>query len=270
MASYKPVTAVLRGLAVLRSVSVERPASVMSIQHATGINRPTIIRMLETLQHAGLVLREPRTRNYILTASALELSMGYELGSLVATAARSVLKSLQGKIGWPSDVGIFDSDAIVVVATTRSGEGRFFYDRRPGFRAPLLATSLGRAYIAFASEEERRAAFALLRQSSEPWNEPARNRQKAAQLIRAIRRNGYATTNLSYAQREYDGKVLFFGVPIMRDSRPVGALNVAYLRETLTKVEAEKRLLPPLKEAATEIAANLVLGSVSPDPAKSA
>ena len=263
MASYKPVTAVLRGLVVLRAVSVQRRASVKSIQALTKINRPTVIRMLETLEHAGFIIRETSPGHYLVTGKALELSMGFEMSSALAAAAQCVIEALQRKIGWPSDVGVFDTDAMVVAATNRSSEGRFFYDRRPGYRAPLLGTSLGLAYIAFTTEEEREAAFASLRSSADPWNEIARDRDRAVELLRVIRKTGYATTDLRYTQREYDGKVISFGVPIMNGTRPMGALNVTYLREALTRAEAEKRLLPPLKKAATDISANLTLGTKS-------
>jgi hypothetical protein len=56
----------------------------------------------------------------------------------------------------------------------------------------------------------------------------------------------------------------------MRGSQPVGALNITYLRETLTKSEAEKRLLPPLRKAASEIASNLTLAAPSTERAPQA
>ncbi|MFC7610886.1 helix-turn-helix domain-containing protein [Teichococcus aestuarii] len=62
MPSYEPVTAVLRGLEVLRAVNHLRSATVREIHEATGLNQPTVVRMLETLIHAGFVARQPASR----------------------------------------------------------------------------------------------------------------------------------------------------------------------------------------------------------------
>jgi len=47
MPSYQPVEALLRGLDVLRSVNRLELASVLDIHRATGLNQPTVVRMLE-------------------------------------------------------------------------------------------------------------------------------------------------------------------------------------------------------------------------------
>ena len=44
------------------------------------------------------------------------------------------------------------------------------FERRTGFRAPVLATSLGRAFLAFCAPTERERAMLLAARSSEPWN----------------------------------------------------------------------------------------------------
>lgn len=42
---------------------------------------------------------------------------------------------------------------MLVIQTSR-GDGYLTFNRRPGYRAPLLATSLDRSYLAFCSEED--------------------------------------------------------------------------------------------------------------------
>ena len=51
--SYPPVEAVHRALEVLRAVNKLRIASVNGIHEQTGINKSTIVRMLETLMGEG-------------------------------------------------------------------------------------------------------------------------------------------------------------------------------------------------------------------------
>lgn len=257
MPAYEPVTAALRCLSVLREVSVQRSASVRSIQEAIKLNRPTIIRMLETLEFAGLVQRSAQDGTYFVTGKSLELSMGFQFDTFVATAAIPVLDGLQAKIGWPSDVAIFDGDAMIVVATNRSKETKFFYDRPPGFRTPLLGAALGRAYISFTTEAERQSAFALLKDMPEPWNEPARDAKMAEELVQTVRRERYAITDKDYTARTYSGAVTSIAVPILDGDRPLGALNATYLGEAFTVKEARQRLLAPLTEAAATLAGKL-------------
>ena len=61
MPSFEPVTAVLRAFDVLLTVNRLKEASVGDIFRETGLNRPTIVRMLETLIHAGFVSRDRKS-----------------------------------------------------------------------------------------------------------------------------------------------------------------------------------------------------------------
>ena len=78
MPSFKPVIALSRGLDILRVVNEERQASVGSLHKATGLDKATIVRMLETLEHEGYVLRDVDRAVYAPTGRALLLSQGYD------------------------------------------------------------------------------------------------------------------------------------------------------------------------------------------------
>ncbi|TPG49925.1 IclR family transcriptional regulator [Roseomonas nepalensis] len=254
MPSYEPVTALMRGLDVLRAVNRLSPAGVGDIHRLTGLNQPTIVRMLETLIHAGFVIRDPRQPLYFPTGRTLELSAGYVLHRAIGLAATPVMTRLRGAIGWPSDVGVFDGDSMVVAHTSR-GEGRFLFERRTGFRAPVLATSLGRAYLAFCGEADRARALALAARSPEPWNAIAGRPDEAAAAFAAIRAAGYAAMDEDYAAREYGGLASAIAVPVLVDGLAAASLNLMYLREAIDRAAVVDRLLPVLREAAGELAA---------------
>ncbi|MFC7555351.1 helix-turn-helix domain-containing protein [Pseudoroseomonas wenyumeiae] len=71
MPSYEPVTALLRGLDVLRAVNRLEGATVKDIHRLTGLNQPAVVRMLETLIHAGLVVRQRGQAVYVPTGRTL-------------------------------------------------------------------------------------------------------------------------------------------------------------------------------------------------------
>ncbi|WP_159347091.1 IclR family transcriptional regulator domain-containing protein [Roseomonas harenae] len=254
MPSYDPVTALMRGLDVLRAVNRLPSAGVKDIHRLTGINQPTVVRMLETLIYAGFVIRHPQQPVYLPTGKTLELSAGYVLHREIGILATPVLTRLRAVVGWPSDVGVFDGDAMVVAHTSR-GEGRFLFERRTGFRAPVFATSLGRAYLAFCGEADRERALALAARSPEPWNAPAHDPARAAKDFAAIRAAGYAAMDEAYASREYGGMASAIAVPVLASGVAAASLNLMYLRDAIDQAAVVERLLPVLREAASELGA---------------
>ena len=256
MPSFAPVTAALRALEVLRAVNLLREATVTDVFKITGINRPTIVRMLETLVHAGYVIRNLDQPIYSPTGKTLALSSGYELHGEVGRIAGPILADLRRLTRWPSDVAVFDGDAMVVVQTSRE-QDRIFMNRRRGFRAPILGTSLGRAYIAFCSDEDRVRALALAAKSTDPWDGPAHDPRQAAQLIKRIRKRGFATMHEDYSRRAYESSADSIGVPVLIGGVAACAMNLMYLREAMGAREAEERYLTPLRETAARLASAL-------------
>ncbi len=253
MPSFQPVTAVLRAFDVLLAVNRLKQASVGAIFQETGLNRPTIVRMLETLIHAGFVSRHPGQPVYQPTGRTLDLSSGYQNYEEMALVAAPVLARLHRQLQWPSDVAVFDRDAMVVARTSR-GEGFVHFDRRQGYRAPLLGTSLGMAFLAFCDEGTRASALGALSTSNDPWNAIIRAPKKLDRLLATVRRNGYATMNRDYADSSYHGTASAIGLPILLNGAAVGSLNLLYLRNSIDEAGVVSRFVEPLQEGATAIA----------------
>lgn len=253
MASFQPVTAALRVLDVLTVVNRLREASVGDIFRETGLNRPTIVRMLETLIAAGFVARHATHARYLPTGRTLNLSSGYQRHEEMALAAAPVLAALHKRLQWPSDVAVFDGDAMVVAQTSR-GEGFLQFNRRPGYRAPLLGTSLGLSYLAFSSPAVRSAALARLAGSAAPWDGALRKPTALARRLDQIRIHGYATMNRDYGSTAYGGAASAIGVPVRSADTLHGSLNVMFLHGSIEQAAAIERFAVPLHEAAAEIA----------------
>src|SRR4051812_32358941 len=115
MASFKPVTAALRGFEVLAAVNQLGEASVGQINKLIGLNLPTIVRMLETLQHAGYVMKHPERAVYLPTGRTVALSVGYAPYREMSVVATPILAELHREVGWPSDLGVHHGDAMLVV-----------------------------------------------------------------------------------------------------------------------------------------------------------
>ena len=263
MTSYRPVTAALRCLDVLMAVNRLRGrATVGEIHRHTEIDKSTIVRMLETLAHAGFVIRDDDDPVYEVTGKSLLLSNGYDRHRAVGTIVTPIVTEFRDAIGWPSDVAIFDQNAMMVVETSRQS-GPFMLNRHPGYRAPILATSLGLTYVAFTDETERRDILVQEAQIDAPWNSIAKDSGSAATAFDAIRRLGYATMHPEYSRLEYANKISSIGVPINHGARVFATINVLFLKTVLPLEHAVATLLEPLQAAATRIGDELAQRSGS-------
>ncbi len=254
MPSFKPVIALARGLEILRVVNEEGQSSVRSLHKATALDKATIVRMLETLEHEGYVMRDPDQALYTPTGHTLLLSQGYDRHLWVAKVAGPILGEFRNQIGWPSDVAIADQDAMVVVQTTRGGQGPISFNRRPGFRASVLMTSLGRSYLAFCLEAERKKMVDALAVLPGAWNDLARQPRKLQQMLEAVRTQGYAVMDDAYSAKEYGGLVWALAVPVMQGEQIFASMNIMMLKSAVTLEEACGKFLKPLQETAAKLA----------------
>lgn len=256
MSSYKPVIAALRVLDVLGAVNrVAGGATVADIHRQTLLDKATIVRMLTTLIHAGYVVRE-EAAIYRVTGKTLQLSSGYDRHSAISTIVSQDLREFRQQIGWPSDVAILDQDAMIVVDTSRHAEPMQFR-RVAGFRAPVLLTSIGLAYLANCSENERQAFLSQAEKNPDPSYDLARRPAELHRLLEQVRKQGFATMTEGYSEHAYAAQFYSIGVPIMTKGHVFGSINIIYLRSALTQQEACGSLLEPLKTVAAKMACKL-------------
>ncbi len=257
MSSYQPVNALLRGLEVLLHVNrTSGRVTVGEIHRHTGFDKATIVRMLETLIYGGYVIRCEDGPRYEVTGKALLLSSGYDRHRVVGNIVSPIMVEFRNEIGWPSDVAIFERNQMLVVETSREA-GPLLVNRHPGYRAPILGTSLGLAYLAFTDAGERDALLIHEASVPAPWNEIARNRDLADTIFADIRNQGFAVMHPDYSAKEYSGKIGAIGVPIQASDRVLGAINILFLKNVLPLERACSELLDALRVVAQRISGEL-------------
>jgi IclR family mhp operon transcriptional activator len=244
------VTAAMRVLEILREVNHQGAATVKALHERTGIDKATVVRMLETLIHEGYVMADPDVGAYRVTARVLMLSDGFEPAREFAALSETILSEFRNDIGWPSDIALCDQDAMIVVRTTR-GPGPLSFNRRAGYRAPILDTSIGKAYLSFCPDDERTRILASLKGTDDPR---ASDDAALRTLVKTTRERGYATMEDSYCRREYKGSLWAMAVPVMSDSKIYAALNIMMLCSAVTHEMAVERYLEPLKRTAARLA----------------
>ncbi|HEX2884952.1 helix-turn-helix domain-containing protein [Vineibacter terrae] len=252
MASFLPVIALTRGLDVLRVVNATRNATVADIHRQTGLHRATVVRMLETLEHAGYVMRRDGGKKYMPTGRVLLLANGFQAHDRVAQLAEPVLVELRQRIGWPSDVAIPDRDAMMIAATSRAFDN-LLLNRRSGTRAPMLSSALGRAYVAACSTPRLEEILGCLARSSEPFDRIATDRAAVDRILQETRRRGYGTPDEAYSKAVYQSATSGFAVPVLANQEPVGSINLMFLTSTIRLQDAVTNFLPTLRRAAERI-----------------
>jgi len=246
--SYPPVKSVCRALDVLLTVNKLRIASVTAIHEETGFPKSTIVRMLETLRSEGYVARDNMCGGYRVTSRVQKLNSGYQGISQVIEVARPLTIELTHRLKWPIGIGVIDGDAIAIKYWTGTISPRAHTNTVLGLRADLLTTSMGRAYLAFCSADERERQLRALR--ADPARSFGEDDEKQFRaLLNQVRVDGYATRD----PRTKPFRTTTLAVPI-RDGDIVHALvSISIFTTAVPREKIFDQIVVPLQETTTKI-----------------
>ena len=247
--NYTPTNALVRGLDVLAAVGSLGEAGVGALHKRTNIPKPTIVRNLETLEYSGYIARNDTTGLYSLTARVLSLSAGYDKNLRLVNLASPILNSFRETMPWPSDLAIFDTDAMVIVETNRD-PGALALNRPVGTRLPLLASALGRAFLAFCSDQLRATALDKYFADHPELSDGRVSMEKALAK--------YQTQGFSENDQSLSKNTRGVGVPVIVNGTVEACINTIVLCEAMTMQEVVDRCVPPLISVAKEISIALL------------
>ena len=242
------VRGLFRGLAVLRALNERNYASALQLSRATGLPRPTVYRLLDTLIAAGYVTHGPRPDIYRLTIAVRALSDGFDDEAWMTEIAAPIIAELGQAIVWPTDIATFDRDAMVVRETTHAASPLSINREKAGFRPPVLLSSLGLVYLAHVSDTERETILRNLAASDRPDAALARNRRAVNSLLAEVRKRGYG-----FREGGISLKTGSIAVPVMWQGRPIACINIHYILSAMTMAQVVERYLPLMRGAATRI-----------------
>lgn len=251
MNNYKPVTAILRGFIILEIINENCPCTIRYLHKKTGLPKPTLVRILETLTHAGYVRKDPSDGSYSLTPRVLLLSNGYDLNDQLVSLAAPILRDFRRSVPWPSDLAVFDRDAMVIVDTSRE-PGVMALNRSIGTRMPMLASALGRAYLAFCSKSQRAAIIDMLQTSPNPLERAALDPETTNATLDRYREQGYSVND-----KDLSPQTCGIGIPIRVGGNVIACLNMIALADVTTPGQLADLYLRRLEETA-----NLIAGSM--------
>jgi IclR family transcriptional regulator, mhp operon transcriptional activator len=237
-----------KGLRVLALLNLRDDMSVAELNLETGIPRPTVHRLLNTLMTEGAVTTGLRRGRYRVAIGARKLSEGYKEPDWLTDVAAPVMDRLQKRVIWPSDLATYSYGSMVIRRTTNHLSPLSIVERHVGARLSMLRSALGLAYLAACPEDVRNMILETVANSPHPDSRIALDRPKMSQLLDCIGARGYATRDGGAAPRS-----LALAVPVVAGDTPVGALNVLLYRSAVSVKKAELEVLPHLAEAAQDL-----------------
>src|SRR5262245_47553453 len=173
--------------------------SLQELHRATRISKPSLLRVLATLERAGRVSRRLADGYYHLSAFG-RTARKQDRYDRVAEAAAPVLNRLCQKVLWPSDLLVPAGNHMERRESNRPRSAfRVSEIREVGQAVGWLLTAVGRAYLAYCPAEERERILQRLRSSDKLEDRLARDPKRFDKILAETRARGYATRDPIYS-----------------------------------------------------------------------
>jgi IclR family mhp operon transcriptional activator len=237
------VQSLVRGLEVLEMINRTNGANVREVALATGLNRGTVYRLLESLREEGFLARRPNSIGYWLSTRVPGLSAGYRSDAWVSQMAEPALEKLTGTFSWPCSLLIPVDTRMVVLAHTEHLSPVTFRKRDIGLSMSMFNTSSGLTYLAFAAAQTKAA---LLAGGQADAKRTGMANAVLRRTLAEIHKRGYHIVDSPDR-----GSVL--SVPILVDTKAFGSISLRYFTSAMTQGVAVRKYFTALKQTAEEL-----------------
>jgi DNA-binding IclR family transcriptional regulator len=184
------VQSVDRAVSLLRAIADGgNSETAPALADRVGLNRSTTWRLLATLEHHGLVDRDPETNRYSVGHAVAQLA-GASRYDALARRAHPLLRRLADDTGETVNLAIPHQHQLVYVSQVQAPH--VMTANWLGRAVALHATSTGKAFLAWLPAEERALA---LRQPLEAYTDKTVTDPAALEAeLRDVRRRGHAVS----------------------------------------------------------------------------
>lgn len=242
------VEPVMRALHVLEVLNRKTASSLGELHAATGLPKPTLVRMLDTLIAAGYAMRISSREGYRITEQVLALSNGLRFIDRMVDAAIPAMSRFTREHAWPLGLAKVRDSVVTLLHSTAPQSPLLF--ERIGYNAiyRLMHTAIGQAHLAFCPVEERRRLLGQVLPDPELALLGMSTIRSAEVHLAAIRRRGYASSLSPRPQ-----KLLGLAVPVRRGREVLACLVMRFPRSVMTSEQAADRYLESLGATARAI-----------------
>jgi IclR family mhp operon transcriptional activator len=252
-----PIRAISRSIAVLQEINRAGDLSLMEIARRAKVPYPTACRIVQTLIHENLIEREPTRKHYRPTALVQSLSNGYRLENRLIAVARRHIVSLTKLHGWPVSLTTRVGLSMVIRDSTHALTSRTFNNYHPGYTLPILECAAGKAYLAYAEQDERDMIIRGIRESGEKWDDLTMRLLETGALTEDIRQVGYAVKGRN-RYTETPGKTSSIARPVFGAEGVVGCIVLIFFSSAMKIGDAVAKYDDDLRRAADAISHDLI------------
>lgn len=252
------VRSVERAIEVLEALN-RRPLSTLRYLHEeTGLPKPSLVRLLRTLEAEGLVAQTSSYSAYRLLSGVKSLSQGFTHEPPIVPVAEKLMIEFTEREGWPLALGLFDRDAMVVRASSIPYTALATVQSSLNVRLNLVDYAIGRAFLAHCSPSEQKYLLECVGPRRDPEDEQLRDEESIAAMLKQVRDRGYAIRDAFIWPSSST-----FAVPIFEGSRVVASLGLTWLNAAMPVQKALDQYVPRLRAMAKAISRGLSDGTAS-------
>lgn len=153
-------TPTLRLFALLELIAAKDEfVSLQGLVEETGLPKPTLHRMLQQMESAGLLFRQRDGRSYGTGTRLRRLAENLLLNSTQHAARHAVLRNLVEEVGESCNITALSGAEVVYLDRVETAEPLRFY-LRPGSRVPAHCSASGKMILSQFTASQRRKLMA--------------------------------------------------------------------------------------------------------------
>jgi IclR family mhp operon transcriptional activator len=245
-------------MVVLRALQRLSKATLADIQRETGLPKPTLLRLMRTLEQERAIWRAEGDGLWRPAVEFVPTRILPPKHQRLIAAAMPPLEALRALVVWPSDLAVRDGVCMRLLETTRRNSGLAVNRDEIGHHIDMLRSAVGRAYVAHCPSEERSR---LAQQLGRRMRVGADSVAREMELIRqAVHKKGYAERDPSFgghddAIERFDDQLSAIAVPVKHGDQVIACINVVWLKRFDARGGVVTRHLKQIQGAAASIAA---------------
>lgn len=150
--------AAIRTLKLIEHLASESELGVTELSSASGWNKTSVYRILQSLLHLGYARQNPATEKYYLTTKLFSVGSSVVRQRGLTQTALPVLEDLSRKTGETTNLAVLDGMQVVYLQKVES-DALIGGNINPGSRFPAHCTALGKVLLAELPDDTLKAAF---------------------------------------------------------------------------------------------------------------
>ncbi|OEF25524.1 IclR family transcriptional regulator [Vibrio rumoiensis] len=129
--------------------------SLQGLVEETGFPKPTLHRMLQQLESAGIIQKDGDDKHYSSGVRLRKLAENLLLNSTMHSARHAILQNLREEVGENCNLTALSGGEIIYLDRVETDAPLRFY-LHPGSRVPVHCSASGKLFLAHMSQSQRR------------------------------------------------------------------------------------------------------------------